>query len=533
MMRAHPNFSLMLSKTSLIIGLIAIFAIIAYAAVYSSRNLGPLEPSQLPAIIPTETSLPESPKDIREAVVAGQFYPSDAYELGKSVERLVWDAELPETDGRARIILTPHAGHKYSGEVAAPAFKTLVGSGYSRVILVGRSHDAQYLGVAADTHDVWEVPLGEVGVDQEFVAELVAADDIVRKYRDPHQQEHSLEVLIPFLTEALGSDIEIVPLLFGTNDYAEAEDLADALGELMDDDTVVVISSDLSHYPAYEDANELDSQVIKAILTGDSDRLGDTIKTAVEEEVEGVSTLACAEVAVAFGMMLAEDLGLEPYLLKYANSGDVAPDKQDSVVGYAAIGFYGPEAETDQTMLSEAEQEIALTVARKTLERAFEEREYLPPESSGILGEERGVFVTLEKNEDLRGCIGVFDPTTPLTASIHDMALSAAFEDPRFGPLEEDELDEINIEVSVLSPLDRVYDPDLITLGVHGVSLRQGDQSGTFLPQVAIEQEWDRETFLSQLCLTKAGLDADCWQDPETELYTFTAQVFEESEANK
>ncbi|MCX6782251.1 MAG: AmmeMemoRadiSam system protein A [Candidatus Magasanikbacteria bacterium] len=179
--------------------------------------------------------------------------------------------------------------------------------------------------------------------------------------------------------------------------------------------------------------------------------------------------------------------------------------------------------------LNSTKQKTALEIARKTLEAHFDGRDYVPEVGDiKILSEHRGVFVTLRKNGNLRGCIGIFESDRPLTEVIREMALAAAFEDNRFEPLTKDELNEIKIEISVLSPMKKIASADEIELGKHGVNIRRGARSGVFLPQVAEETGWDKKTFLDSLCVEKAGLEPGCYNDPNTELYIFTAQVFEE-----
>ena len=179
--------------------------------------------------------------------------------------------------------------------------------------------------------------------------------------------------------------------------------------------------------------------------------------------------------------------------------------------------------------LNHAEQKIALQIARKSLEAHFAGQNYIP-ETNGlnIFSETRGVFVTLHRQGELRGCIGNFEPSQPLSKNIESMTLAAALEDNRFNPLTIDELSEIDIEISVLSPMRKIFSADEIELGKHGVYFKQGKRSGVFLPQVAEETGWDKETFLNALCVEKAGLDPYCWRDPKTEIFIFTAQVFEE-----
>lgn len=180
-------------------------------------------------------------------------------------------------------------------------------------------------------------------------------------------------------------------------------------------------------------------------------------------------------------------------------------------------------------MLDIVEQKTALNIARKTLEEYFAGQDYLlTNEETKLLAQSGGVFVTLWKKRELRGCIGFYESGQPLANSIKEMALAAALKDNRFSPLTSDELSEIKIEISVLSPMKKIFDINEIKLGKHGIYVERGKRNGLFLPQVAPDNNWDAATFLNTLCIEKAGLEAGCWRDSKTSLYTFTAQVFQE-----
>lgn len=475
-----------------------------------------------------------SEEDIRSPAVAGAFYPGTAGELEEMIDDYLAEVELPELQGVPQVIIVPHAGYVYSGQVAAYGFKTLQNSGFKRAVIIGRSHTAHFSGVAVDTNKVWSTPLGDVRVDQKFIELLEKATPVVTTNEMYHEDEHSLEVEVPFLQRILGEDIKIVPLLFGSEDEQTIQELAKALEKLVDQETVVVISSDLSHYPVYEDANKLDKQVIDAILTGDVEQFTSKVRELENLQTLGVATLACAEPAITTGLILAQTLHLKPHLLKYANSGDYPIGDKYRVVGYGALVFNNPTGENIggedmERELNKAEQEMALQIARQALEAAFANYDYKPDVSGySVFQAKRGVFVTLKKQGELRGCIGSFEPGKSLAEVIKDMALSAAFQDSRFPPLRENELDEIKIEISALSALEKIDNPNVIEVGKHGVQVIKGSRSDVYLPQVAVEQGWDREELLDHLCAEKAGISMDAWRDGSADIYIFTAQVFGE-----
>jgi len=469
---------------------------------------------------------------VRSAYASGQFYPSDARELQDTLDDLLSAVDSEPRSGRLRMLIVPHAGYVFSGGVAAQAFKTLYDTGYRRAVLIGRSHREAFDGVAADNHDHWSTPLGEVKVDQRFIDRLMAQPGVdLRRAAGPHAGEHSLEVAVPFLQRVIGGHVSVVPLLLGKEDYDEAEALAIALSAVMDDSTLVIISTDLSHYPSYEDAEHLDGMTVKGIMTGDADKFRAVVQSVMAERAAGEETAACGEIAVAVGLHLAGRYGWRPTMLGYANSGDVDGGDRSRVVGYAAVAFDGPaaiELAAGSEDLDEAAQREALEIARQTLEAHFRGGKHEPVPASRDLRSSRGVFVTLKKHGELRGCVGVFEPVGSLADAIRDMTLAAAFGDARFHELSERELSDLKIEVSVLSPLTEIADPRLVEVGRHGVAVSRDDRYGAFLPQVAVEQGWDRDTFLHELCVSKAGFEEACWDDPGTQLKVFTAQVFGE-----
>ncbi|MFH1564840.1 MAG: AmmeMemoRadiSam system protein A [bacterium] len=183
----------------------------------------------------------------------------------------------------------------------------------------------------------------------------------------------------------------------------------------------------------------------------------------------------------------------------------------------------------ESRVLNLEEQAIALNITRQSIAAIFDNEDYHPQvKDYPIFKSKRGVFVTLRKGGELRGCIGTFDESKSLAQTIQEMAVSAAFADPRFNQLSAEELDGIKIEISVLSPMKKIDDPNVIVVGKHGVYAQKGSKGGVYLPQVAIEEGWDREEFLDHLCEHKAGIGRNAWRDGSAQIYIFTAQVFQE-----
>ena len=458
-------------------------------------------------------------KLIREPVVAGSFYPGDKAALSKMIDGFFEKADLLKIDGSINAIIVPHAGYVYSGQVAAYAYKALIGEKIDTVILIGNSHQEYFDGASVFAKGYFRTPLGDIEIDEDFAKKLMDSSDKIYFKESAHQQEHSLEVQLPFLQKVL-KDFKVVPIILG-NKSDSVDILINALKNLINEKTLIVVSSDLSHYPKYEDAKYSDNKVIEAILTGKRENLVKTIADLKRQGINNLQTCACGQDAIEVVMGLLG--GAEIKLLKYANSGDITGEKSQ-VVGYASIVFVVPS--TSSGLLLKQQQRL-LEIAKQAVENYVKKEKTIKiEENNESLNEPLGVFVTLKKNEELRGCIGTFEPKTPLYENVIEMAIAAATQDPRFNPVKEDELKDLEYEISVLSPLKKVDSYKDVEIGKHGVQIKKGSRSGVFLPQVATENNWGRDEFLSILCSQKAGLPSDCWKDSETEIYVFTAQVF-------
>jgi len=468
-------------------------------------------------------------KKVREPVVAGQYYPADGEALAQQVDGFLAKAAKIKIEGRVLGLIAPHAGYEFSGQVAATAFAQLEGEEIETVILLGNSHHQYFEGAAVYPGGYFKTPLGEVEVDADLAKKIIDSSGVIKADVAPHDVEQILEVEIPFLQRTL-KKFKIVPILFGNTPGSVAEIVAQAISQNINGKNVLVVaSSDMSHYPPYEKANYADKKTLEAILTGEVKNLEITITQMEKEKITNTQTFLCSVDAVKALMIVMKNLGAQDIkLLKYANSGDVASGDKSQVVGYGAMAFYGQRPAGE---LSSAEQERLISIARQTV-TAYATLGRAPAleEKSIALNQKLGVFVTLKKNNQLRGCIGVFtgENSLPLWQAVAEMAKAAAFNDPRFSPVKADELKDLAYEVSVLSPLERINDWRQIELGKHGVEIKKGTSSGVFLPQVATETGWDLETFLGQLCSQKAGLPWDCWKDKETDIYTFTAQIISE-----
>lgn len=474
---------------------------------------------------------------IREPAVAGQFYPAQKGALEEQLALFFSKALPPEEAGEApNFLIVPHAGYPYSGSVAAQAFAQIKGSDFKTVILLGPSHQAYFASAALDGNDFWQTPLGGLALDKEKINKLQDQEGGIIISNLPHENEHCLEVLLPFLQMVGWEDFKIIPILLGQADEAVLNLLAQKISNVFDEQTLLVVSSDLSHYPPADLARVVDEQTVAAILSGKEEVFLKTLEE-LSQNYPQVATFACGQEAIRVGLKVGQALGMtKQKLFSLTNSGEVTGEGERAV-GYAAIGFWlnapkaanGNKKNNIEEKLSPEEKEMLLSRVRGALENYFGKGE-APDESPPTprLAQKRGVFVTLKKNGQLRGCIGDFSADEPLWEKVEKMALAAAFDDPRFLPLSPEELEEIKIEISVLSPLKKINSVEEIEMGKHGVYLKYGQRSATFLPQVAEETGWSKEEFLTNLCVEKAGLPVDCWRHPGAELFTYTAEVFQE-----
>ena len=491
---------------------------------------------------------------IREAAVSGLFYPGDQRELERVVNSYLDAAEAAAVPN-LRGLICPHAGYRYSGFTAAYGYKLLADRrDIDTVIVMAPSHYAAFQGASVTDEEAYRTPLGLIPVSEKTTT-LAGNPPFVRNpacrvqrpqwWRqsnkkaapiskdNPHTWEHSLEVQLPFLQVTLDS-FELIPIVFGDADYQQA---AGVLSNFIDEHTILIASSDLSHYHPYDDAVARDKTCVEAICDLDVDKM------AGQE--------ACGKLPILTMMQIAIEKGWQTRLLDYRNSGDTTGDKS-GVVGYATIAFYEPQhaqtteqpepAQPHQQQAAAGElpadqQQYLIELARTTLTQILGKQDIVEPDHEAIppaLKEEKGCFVTLTINGQLRGCIGHIFPQEPLYLAVMHNAVSAAIRDWRFNPVKLEELDQIEIEISVLTvphQLDYAGPADLLDRlrpRIDGVVFEYSGRKSTYLPQV-----WDqlpgKEQFLNHLA-QKAGLPADTWRKDDVNIMTYQVQAFSESE---
>ncbi len=472
-------------------------------------------------------------KEIREPAVAGAFYPDKPEVLSKDVVRYLENAKKEKFEGEVVALVSPHAGYMYSGQVAAYAYKLTEGKSFDSVVVVAPSHHALFKGASLYDRGGFRTPLGVVPVDVELSRKMMEKWKEIQFLPEAHRQEHSLEVQIPFLQIALKS-FKLVPIVMEPYwSWESCQSLASAIAETVRGKKVLLVAStDLSHFYTYSIAVELDRIFLNHIDRLDAEGLS--------RDLKGNRTEACGAGPVVAVMLAAKALGANRgKVLKYLNSGDVTGDRS-RVVGYGAAVFYktagGKEKMKEEKReekkvgvdlgLSEQDKKALHQIAKTVIENKA--RGKAVPEfkiESAILRENRGAFVTIQKKGQVRGCIGYIKAYEPLHKTVEKMAAEAAFRDPRFPPVKEKELSELDIEISVLTPLRKITDVNEIEVGKHGIYIMKGGWSGLLLPQVATEYGWDRQTFLEHTC-QKAGLPPNAWKEKDAEIYIFSADIF-------
>lgn len=466
----------------------------------------------------------------RDPVVAGIFYASEPKQLDEDVEHYL-SVDFRQTSAYPKLLIVPHAGFQYSASVAAKAYLQLqkFSGKIKNVILVGPSHRVAFKGIAASEADDFKTPLGNIPVNKEILANMVAANSDVAYHDAPHQEEHCLEVQLPFLQKVL-NNFKIVPLVYGN---VSAESLALTLEPYMhDENSVIIFSADLSHYYNYDTAQTIDSKTAEMINNKDP---------LLDEH------MSCGAIGINAALILAKENNLLPEMLELTNSGNTAGNKE-KVVGYGAWSFGQPSDQDIQEPQTLLEKELAslkkfaefygddlFKIARQSLEEAVGKHHYSPSRGdySDALFDKGATFVTLSKNGELRGCIGTIIPNQAVAQDVASNAYGAAMEDGRFSPLRKEELSEVEISISLLTGFEKIKFKDEAHLlaqlqsGVDGLILRDGNRQGLFLPSVW-EQIADPQEFLNNLKL-KAGLSPSYWSD-KVNIYRFRTLEIKQDE---
>ncbi len=470
--------------------------------------------------------------DVRPAYCAGSWYPGDSAALAKQIDDALASEPPPEAAGKPVALIAPHAGYRYSAPVAAAAYRCLKGHNYKRVIVLAFSHRnaGRYSGVDVPAElRAYKTPLGEVPIDRE-VCDALLNDEVFASHPGIDRGEHSLELQLPFLQRALG-EFRLVPLLVGQVSLQTHTQAAAALLPWLDDETLLVASSDFTHYgpnfgyqPFKENVRDglqgLADQASAPILRCDFD--------GFVEHIAKTNDTICGRGPITLLLRaLSMQGGADAVRVAVDLSGRMSDDWTSSVT-YQSFVF------TRRTgTLGAADRDALLKTARRTVTAYLKDGKVpgivvdtLPQ----AIKKPGGCFVTLENHGRLRGCIGNMIARGPLYQAVVQNAVSAC-RDGRFvtNPVTAEELDQIDIEISYLTPMKLVGDIKDIVVGRHGLMIALDDRRGVLLPQVAYERGWTREEFLAQTC-RKAGLGMDSWKDTRAEIHSFEAEVFGESD---
>lgn len=480
----------------------------------------------------------EPAKNVLRSSLAGSWYSNDPETLKQQFDSFFEKAK-PEKIENVIALILPHAGYQWSGQTAAFGLKTTEKK-YKRIVVIGPSHRTameEIISVPRATH--FETPLGQIPLDTEFIDKLLRFP-MVQNVPQAHQSENSVEMELPIL-QYCQEDFKLVPIVAGQCSLEAAEKAGAILRSLVDEDTLVIASSDFVHYGRahlYVPFTENIPGQIKKLDMGAYQHIANLDAKGFMEYKRKTGATICGSVPIAILLSMMSEPS-KAHLIKYTISGELTGDFSNSV-SYMSIAFSGawvkpPESEprANNPELTEGDKKQLLLLARKTMVYALQNRRVPEASELGIaisdaMRPARAAFVTLKKNSRLRGCIGDIFPQQPLYKSVITNAIHACVNDRRFAPVSQDELKDITIEISALTAPAPIASPDDIRIGIDGVVLNKDGHSAIFLPQVAPEQGWDVNQMLTQLSL-KARLSADGWKEGASFL-VFQAEVFGENE---
>ena len=479
---------------------------------------------------------------ILDSPLAGSWYEADPDRLRSQIQDWFRTAVPPENlteDSIPSALIVPHAGYAYSGAVAASGYRILIGKKYDRVIIIGPSHRAELKNrLCIPAASGIRTPLGTVPLDRKALRSL-AGHSFVLTNDQIHHDEHSVQIQLPFLQCALNDPFRIVPVIAGQLDPETVVRAARALSSLQTSSTLVVVSSDFTHFGrgfGYLPFRTNIADNLRKLDLGAFERIRTLDPAEFTRYLKDTGATICGEIPIRI-LMTMLPRGTETGLLKYATSADGNGDYSHCVSYLSGVAANGARRPSEDGGLPENDCRELLKIARESIDYAFKNHQIAPrghfsARATQYSSREMGCFVTLKKDGELRGCIGEIEPFRPLYQAVADRAADSAFRDPRFPRLAPDEFRRVEIEISALTPARPVKSYLEIEIGRHGMTLTKDGHSAVFLPQVAVEQGWDLEETLSWLA-RKAGLAPDAWKEPGAEFTVFEAIVFRESDFRK
>ncbi|MFB0525328.1 MAG: AmmeMemoRadiSam system protein B [Phycisphaerae bacterium] len=486
--------------------------------------------------VPKEAPAKPAKVVLRSLLADRGWYPADANTLSKQIEGFFQKADVKPINNTIALIL-PHAGYAYSGQTAVSGLKAIAKQ-YKRIIVIGPSHYLpleEVLSVPRATH--YETPLGQIPLDVEFINKLLKYS-VFQNIPHVHQYEHSVQIELPLLQHCQ-EDFKLVPIVTGPCSLETIDKAGTILRSLVDQETLVIASSDFTHFGPrfdYVPFTENVPEQIKKLDMGAYEHIARLDTKGFLEYREKTKATICGYVPISILLsMMEKDIKAE--LIQYTTSGQLTGDFNNSV-SYLSIAFSGKwgncpqiEPQENNPELTEEDKQQLLILARKTISYTLQNQRIPEASDLGVTISEamqrpRAAFVTLKKNSQLRGCIGDIFAQRPLCKSVIINALNAGFNDRRFASVTEDEFNNITIEISALTAPQPIDSPDEIRIGTDGIVLNKDGRSAVFLPQVAPEQGWDLDQMLTHLSL-KAGLPAEAWKEGANFL-VFQAVVFGE-----
>jgi MEMO1 family protein len=477
-------------------------------------------------------------QDDRVAAFAGQFYPGTQKELTDTLNSMFRRAAVKRTGNPVLAIIAPHAGYIFSGTVAASSYNQVAKRSYKNIFVVGSSHRELFDGAAVDLSAGFTTPLGTVKADQNLSKKLIAENSCFSDYNAAFNGEHSVEVQLPFLQHRLGNNLNLVSIVIGTQNPQTCQSIAKALKPYFNGENLFVFSTDLSHYPKYNDAQVSDRKITEAVTTNSPEKFLKTIAEIENMKIPNLQTTMCGWTSVLTLLNITGKMpGIKFEIVDSKNSGDSRFGSKSEVVGYAAIAVEQDKSAKNpgsEDFLTPAEKQTLLKIARQTIVSYTNSGNIPAIDSKTVtqgMNQPSGAFVTLTKKGQLRGCIGSFSASKPLYQVVQDMAVAASNNDTRFDKVSANEIDKIDIEISVLTPMKKIASIDEIVLGRDGIYIKKGFDAGTFLPQVATETGWTKEEYLGYCARDKAGLGWDGWKNAD--IYTYQAIVFGEKMSAK
>ncbi|MFC1744848.1 AmmeMemoRadiSam system protein B [Candidatus Riflebacteria bacterium] len=485
---------------------------------------------------------------VKDPLLAGSWYSANAKKLTRNIElylKRCGDLKSPIIPVG---LISPHAGHVYSGQAAAYAYKCLSGKDIKQVIVLGVCHGYPLQGASILKAKAFRTPLGDIPIDRHACKKLLE-NELFQTSKAAFAREHSIEIQLPFLQVVLKKGYRIVPILLGHLSGEDYQKMGAAIKKIMHDKSVVVASSDFTHFGSRFGYNPFSSDLPENIRNLDMGAINPILKRdfpTYQKYLQKTRATICGRVPIGLLLQIVAEK-VRGKLLRYYRSADLTGEWNGSV-SYASIVFYADEAGDEKDSgsflfknsekeimenkkLSLKEQKQLLQLARTTLKSYVKAKKAPDPATlemkvSDALKRKYGLFVTLNMHKRLRGCIGIIKGVDPLYKAVIRSTINSSSFDHRFSPVTPAELNDIHIEISVLTPLQPVRDPYDIVIGWDGIVLTKNDRQALFLPQVAINYSWGLEETLQHLC-RKAGLANDAWKEG-AQFQVFQAQIFSE-----